>query len=173
MQGNLPDYQCKPSVRLEKSVTMQLPNNHPTAPMYPCKFQDVNPETLRDENILIYDPCNELEFTDEMLIKLEGEPKWSGDFECGNLGQVYKIGDKKYEIHILPDPNDQQTAQWFFFKVEDLKPGEYFFIIAGFFRQCQLHWRGSQICSYSEAASRRGIGWQKIGTEMKKRLIIL
>ena len=166
--SNLPDFQCKPTVRLEKPITMQLPNNHPGAPMIPCQFHNENPECLRDMNKLIYDPINPPpeEEHDEHSERPEPEPKFSGDFECGNLGQVFKIGDKKYEIHILPDPNEQQTAQWFFFKVEDLKPGEYFFIIAGFFRSCQLHWKGSQICAYSEDAKHRGIGWQKIGNNM-------
>ena len=160
--SNLPEWQCKPTVRLEKPITMQLPNNHPGAPMTPCQFHPENPEMLRDYNKLVYDPINPL--SEEELV--EKEPRWSGDFECGNLGQVFKIGENKYEIHILPDPNEQQTAQWFFFKVEDIKPGEYFFIIAGFFRSCQLHWKGSQICAYSLEAKNRGIGWQKIGNNM-------
>ncbi|OHS93991.1 Clan MC, family M14, Zinc carboxypeptidase-like metallopeptidase [Tritrichomonas foetus] len=157
--SSLPEYQCKPLERLEKPITMQLPNNHPAAKMIPCTFKEMCLEDFRDENTLIYDPITPVPAK-------EGDPIFSGDFECGNLGQVFRIGENKYEIHLLPDPNDQQTAQWFFFKAENLKPGEYFFMIVGFYRQCNLHWKGSQVCSYSEAAARRGIGWQRIGDEM-------
>ena len=160
--NNLPEWQCKPTVRLEKPITMQLPNNHPPADMIPCQFHPENPEMLRDYNTLVYDPINPLPEDEHAA----SEPKFSGDFECGNLGPVFKIGERKYEIHLLPDPNDQQTAQWFFFKVENLQPGEYFFILAGFFRQCNLHWKGSQVCCYSENARSKGIGWQRIGKEM-------
>jgi hypothetical protein len=92
------------------------------------------------------------------------EPKWSGDFECGNFGQVYEIYVQRYEIHIIPDPNPIHNAQWFFFKVDTLIPGEYFFVIAGFSRPYNLHKKGSQICGYSESSARRGIGWQRIGS---------
>ena len=91
-------------------------------------------------------------------------PKFSGDFECGNLGQVYASGRQFYEIHLLPDQaNDSKTCQWFFFKVENLEPGEYTFLIVGFYRQCNLHWKGSQVAVYSESAASRGVGWQRIG----------
>lgn len=158
-QSSLPENQCKPLARLEKPITMQLPNNHPPAPLIPCKFQEINLEDLRDEHELIFDPINPVP-------ENENEVIFSGDFECGNLGQVYRIGTNKYEVHLLPDPNDQQTAQWFFFKIENLNPGEYFIALVGFYRACNLHWKGSQVCSYSEAAARRNIGWQRIGDEM-------
>jgi hypothetical protein len=58
------------------------------------------------------------------------------------------------------------TTQWFFFKVENMDPGEYSFTIVGFYRQCNLHWKGSKVCSYSEAAARNGVGWQRIGENL-------
>lgn len=155
---NLPEFQCKPKLRMEKPVAMQMPNNHPPAAMIPCQFKELTPDDIRDD-------CYDLVFDPITPIDVEG-PKFSGDFECGNIGQVYRIGERKYEIHLLPDPNEQQTTQWFFFKVENLQPGEYFFAIVGFYRACNLHWKGSQCCSYSEASARRGIGWQRIGDEM-------
>ncbi|KAH0791288.1 Clan MC, family M14, Zinc carboxypeptidase-like metallopeptidase [Histomonas meleagridis] len=154
----LPDYQCKPKTRLEIPISLQNPNSHPGAPMIPCVFKQENPDELREQNELIYDPM------DPNVCK--SDIKFSGNFECGNLGKVYQIGDNKYEIHILPDPNDQQSAQWFFFKVESLKPGVYYFIIVGFYRQCNLHFKGSQACAYSQFKSKRGIGWHRIGEEM-------
>ena len=153
-----PDYQCKPTIRLQKPISIQFPNNHVGGPFRNYEFHEVLANDLRKEYELVYDPCVE--------IKTSG-PKFSGDFECGNIGQVYKIGEKDYEIHLLPDPNDQQTTQWFFFKVENLEPGEYFFCIVGFYRQCNLHYKGSKPCVYSENdAKKKGIGWQRIGEDM-------
>lgn len=161
LQEALPPDQCKPLARFEKPITMQLPNNHPPAPLNPCIFHEINLEELRDEHVLIYDPINPVSPREG-----ENEVIFSGDFECGNLGQVYRIGERKYEAHLLPDPNQQQTAQWFFFRIENLQPGEYFIALVGFYRQCNLHWKGSQVCSYSEAAARKNIGWRRIGDEM-------
>ena len=154
-----PDFQCKPTVRLQKPISLQYPNNHIGGPLKNNEFHEVQANDIRNEYELVFDPCVEVKTTDG--------PRFSGDFECGNIGQVYRIGEKSYEIHLLPDPNDQQTTQWFFFKVENLEPGEYFFCIVGFYRQCNLHWKGSQPCVYSEnAAKKKGIGWQRIGDDM-------
>lgn len=152
-----PDWQCKPNVRLQKPISMQLPNNHPGAPFKNYDFHEVNPQEFRKQYDLVYDPC--------VPVTTNG-PKFSGDFECGNCGQVYQIGPKDYEIHLLPDPNDQLTTQWFFFKVEDLEPDEYFFVISGFYRQCNLHYKGSKACVYSENDAKQGIGWQRIGENL-------
>ena len=152
-----PDYQCKPTIRLQKPISLQVPNNHIGGPLKNYEFYERNANELRTEYEIVYDPCVE--------VKSSG-PKFSGDFECGNIGQVYKIGNNEYEIHLLPDPNDQLTTQWFFFKVENLEPGDYFFVIVGFYRQCNLHWKGSKPCVYSENAAKNGIGWQRIGEDM-------
>lgn len=64
---------------------------------------------------------------------------FSGDFECGNLGYVYKIGRNEYEINMLPDPSRNYSAHWYFFRVENIPPGTYTFTIAGIFRNLNLH----------------------------------
>ena len=64
---------------------------------------------------------------------------------------------------MLPDPTNYYSALWFFFKVENLKPGEYFFVINGFFRDCHQHNIGVQPVAYSERLARKGVGWQRIG----------
>lgn len=154
---NYPDYFCKPRVRLQKPVSLQLPNNHPPAPLRPYDFHELQPNEFKRNQQLVYDP---------MTLNSISSPKFSGDFECGNLGQVYQTGNREYEIHLLPDPNEMQSIQWFFFKVENIDPGEYTFTVVGFYRQCNLHWKGSKAAVYSENAARNGIGWQRIGENL-------
>lgn len=152
-----PNYFCNPRVRLSKPISLLQPDNHPTSPMRDYEIHEVNPADLRKQYELVYDPFNP--------VKASG-PIFSGDFESGNLGQVYLIAPKSYEIHLLPDPNENNTTQWFFFKVEHLDPGEYFFVITGFFRSCNLHYKGSKAAVYSENAAKKGIGWQRIGENL-------
>lgn len=157
MSSNVPEWHCIPKLRLQKHISLQLPENYPPAPLRPYDFHDVNPTEYRTKSELVFDPCQNIK---------QGGPQFSGDFECGNLGCVYLTGVKTYEIHLIPDPNDQRTTQWFFFKVENLEPGDYAFTIVGFYRQCNLHYKGSKACVYSEAAARNGIGWQRIGENL-------
>lgn len=154
--NGIPDFHTKPKLRLLKPISLQSPDNHPSAPLRFYDFRDpMNIEYRKGD--LIYDPTGH---------SPPGYPRFSGDFECGNLGAVYMTGMKEFEIHILPDPNEGHTTQWFFFKVENLDPGEYFFTIAGFYRQCNLHWKGSKPAVYSENAAKKGIGWQRIGDNL-------
>ena len=155
--GNFPDYHCKPKIRLQKPISLQLPNNHPPAPLHNYEFHELQPNEFKRNQQLVYDPTTQNSISN---------PKFSGDFECGNLGQVYSTGNREYEIHLLPDPNEMQSTQWFFFKVENIDPGEYSFTIVGFYRQCNLHWKGSKAAVYSENASRNGIGWQRLGENL-------
>ena len=151
-----PDH-YRPKARLQKPISLQYPDNHPAAPMRPYEFHELDKSELSRKGELVYDPATQ---------NCSHTPKFSGDFECGNLGHVYLTGPKEYEIHLLPDPNDGQTTQWFFFKVENIDPGEYFFNIVGFYRQCNLHWKGSKAAVFSERAARSGIGWQRIGENL-------
>ena len=155
---NIPEYHCKPKLRLQKPISLLKPEKYPGAIMRNYEFKDVTPSEIRQQFDLVYDPFNPYAST--------SSPRFSGDFESGNCGHVYKIGTKAYEIHLIPDPNDQQTTQWFFFKVEDLEPGDYLFVIVGFYRQCNLHYKGSKACVYSENAAKNGIGWQRIGENL-------
>lgn len=156
MIGYPPNF-TNPRARLLKPISLQTPDNHPTSPMRDYEIHDMSASDYRKQYELVYDPVNPVNYNG---------PKFSGDFESGNLGQVYLIGNKSYEIHLLPDPNETNTTQWFFFKVEHLDPGEYFFVITGFFRSCNLHYKGSKAAVYSENAAKRGIGWQRIGENL-------
>jgi hypothetical protein len=152
-----PEYHTKPKLRLQKPISLQQPDSHPPAPLRPYELHELSPQQLNRRGELIYDPMTQL---------TSSGPKFTGDFECGNLGPVFLIGPKEYEIHLLPDPNEPQTTQWFFFKVDNLDPGDYSFTIVGFYRQANLHWKGSKAAVYSERAARNGIGWQRIGENL-------
>lgn len=158
---NFKDIIHQPKLRLQSPISLQTPDSHPRSPMISCVFHQITPEELADQNKkLIFDPFSPVaDLSNE-------DPKFSGDFESGNIGQVFKIGKNKYEIHLIPDPNEQKTCQWFFFKVKNLVPGDYIFVLAGFYRQCNLHYKGSQICCLSENKRKQGVGWQRIGDDM-------
>ena len=153
-----PDFFCNPRVRLSKPMNLQQPDNHPTSPMKDYELHDVTQTELHKQCELIYDPQTGSSSSSSM--------KFSGDFESGNLGQVFQIGKYSYEIHLLPDPNEGSTTQWFFFRVDNIDPGEYFFVITGFFRSCNLHYKGSKAAVYSENAAKKGVGWQRIGENL-------
>lgn len=155
--SRIPSSHCKPKLRLQKPIALQYPNNHPSASLQSYEFHELDPSELRKNGQLVYDPYTQTSIS---------SPKFSGDFECGNIGQVFCTGEREYEIHLIPDPNEMQTTQWFFFKVEDIEPGEYNFTIVGFYRQCNLHYKGSKAAVYSENDAKRGIGWQRIGENL-------
>jgi hypothetical protein len=157
MFSSIPDWHCKPKIRLQKSIHLQSPDSHPPAVLRSYDFHEPNGVNIRKKPELVHDPCGQVSWSG---------PKFSGDFECGNLGEVYFYGGKEFEIHLLPDPNENQTTQWFFFRVENMDPGEYSFTIVGFYRPCNLHWKGSKVCAYSDSAARNGIGWQRIGENL-------
>jgi hypothetical protein len=106
---------------------------------------------------LVYDPAVQLR---------PRVPSFSADFESGNLGQVFLIGTRDYEIHMLPDPSAHYSALWYFFKVEDLPRGEYHFTITGFFRYAPLHAAGVQPVAFSMNSAKEGIGWQRFGNDI-------
>lgn len=153
----VPSFHTRPLIRLDKPMVINSPDNHPTSEMRNYHFKNVITREMRRSFELVYDP--------NMSLRSHG-PRFSADFESGNLGQVYKIGNRAYEIHLLPDPTRYYSALWYFFKVENLKPGEYFFAIVGFFRDCHLHNLGVQPTAYSEYDARNGIGWQRIGYDL-------
>ena len=155
--SSLPRHHSRPSLKLEKPLCFPDPDNYPSAPLIPQKFRSVLTRELRE--------CHELVFDPNTQVRSKG-PRFSGDFESANLGQVYRIGPRRYEIHILPDPSKWYSALWFMFRVENLKPGEYMFVICGFFRDCHQHNIGVQPTVYSEHAARRGCGWKRVGTNM-------
>lgn len=112
---------------------------------------------------------------------------FSGDFECGNLGYVYRTGLCEYEINMLPDSSRTYSAHWYFFKVENIPAGIYTFTIAGIFRNLNLHDVGvlpvalsmSSVKNYKNNSNSRSVidpklassrldipGWQRFGTDM-------
>lgn len=154
---SVPSFHMKPLVRLEKPTIIHSSINFPPVPLQIRKFHDVVNRLQRKNRELVYDPHTQA----------RGKGlQFSADFECGNLGHVYKIGQRSYEIHMLPDPTRQYSALWYFFKVEEIPPGEYYFSIVGFFRNAHLHQSGVQPTMYSENAAKRGIGWQRFGNDM-------
>lgn len=99
---------------------------------------------------------------------------FSGDFECGNLGRVYRTGQNEYEISMLPDPSPHYSAHWYFFKVENIPPGNYTFTITGIFRNLNLHDIGvlpvalslndvKEKLSSPYKSKNGSIGWQRFG----------
>ncbi|OHT13744.1 Clan MC, family M14, Zinc carboxypeptidase-like metallopeptidase [Tritrichomonas foetus] len=156
----MPTFHYKPLLRLEKPTFLESDNRNTidkTAPLRLNRFHSIISRNAQRQRDLIYDPNNPLRIT---------KPQFSGDFECGNLGQVFKVGTRSYEIHILPDPTRHYSALWYYFKVENLSPGEYTFIIVGFFRDAHLHKIGVQPTAFSENQAKDGIGWQRLGDNM-------
>jgi hypothetical protein len=143
-------------MRLQKPFDVSAPDFHPMAPLRVVSFHGVQNGARRQRD-LIYDP--------NLRIK-EKPPIFSGDFECGNLGQVFMTGVRQYEIHILPDPTAYYSALWYFFKVSDIPPGEYQFSIYGFFRDAHLHGIGVQPVALSALGTDKGIGWQRFGQDI-------
>jgi hypothetical protein len=119
------------------------------------RYIQVNGIEPRMDRELIYDPKT------RMHSKAVDDISFTGDFECGNCGQVFRIDHNRYEIHITPDPDG--STQWFFFRVDGIEPGRYMFVIAGLSRSDQLHWAGSQIVCRSDALARKGVGWRRFG----------
>ncbi|OHS94052.1 Clan MC, family M14, Zinc carboxypeptidase-like metallopeptidase [Tritrichomonas foetus] len=156
---HLPSFHVRPSVRLEKPIiTTNKIFNSPSAPLNKYRFHPVSLRLIRSTHELVYDPVTSL--------RSHG-PCFSADFESGNLGQVFKIGPRTYEIHLLPDPTRQYSALWYFFKVTNLTPGEYIFHIVGFFRDEHQHDIGVLPTAYSEnQAARNGLGWFRIGQKL-------
>ena len=157
LKVNVPAYHYNPLARLEKPITFDHNYSHPLAPLRFNKFHHVLQKISLHQKELVYDPSTHMRST---------QPRFSGEFECGNLGQVFKTGPFNYEIHILPDPTRNYSALWYFFKCENMQPGEYTFTIVGFFRDAHLHKIGVQPTALSLNKLSQGIGWHRLGDNM-------
>ena len=154
----IPSFHTNPVIRLSSPLELNVPNHNPTSPLHGFKFFHVASNKYRGQRELIYDP-------NDQQMRVDG-PKFSGDFECGNLGQVYRLAPRVFEIHILPDTTKYYSALWYFFKVENMAPGEYTFIISGFFRDSHLHKMGVQPTALSMRSLQNGVGWQRYGRNL-------
>jgi hypothetical protein len=67
---------------------------------------------------------------------------------------------------MIPDPTPHYSVFWYFFKVETMAPGDYTFVIVGFFRDAPLHRLGVQPVALSMRAADSGTGWQRFGWNM-------
>lgn len=151
-----PLFHYTPATRLLKSMALNVFPAEPPPLMKEYVFHNVPKEYLRHRE-LVFDP--NVQIPPKGLI-------FSGDFECGNLGCVWKIAPRIYEINLLPDPSRQYSATWYYFKVDNIAPGEYSFIISGFYRDAQLHNIGVQPVALSMNNVRRGGGWERIGNRL-------
>ena len=151
-----PKFHYSPTTRLLKPLCLSGLQSEPFPPLKQYKFHPVPRQTARKKE-LVFDPVSNI--AQKGLV-------FSGDFEGGNIGSVWRIGQKAYEIRMLPDPTRLYSATWFFFKVENITPGEYTFVISGFFRDAQLHFLGVQPTALSMNKSKKGFGWERIGTKL-------
>jgi hypothetical protein len=159
MKGKLsiPSFHIKPLARLQHPTSLNAPNGHPPAPL---RYRNFHPVIRRTgfTRTPVYDPT--------AAPTSRHPPRFFGDFEGGNLGQVFLVGHRHYEIHLIPDPTPYYSAFWYFFKVEDLSPGEYTFTIMGFFREAHLHQLGVQPVALSMNEAARGTGWYRFGNDI-------
>ena len=60
-------------------------------------------------------------------------------FESGNLMRAVRITDTYYELHIRPDLYTDRHCQWFYFRVQNMRPGvEYRFSLVNFGPSCSI-----------------------------------
>ena len=151
------DLRHSPKLRLLKPMTLRAPESYPRAQFQPCTLRPASFEDVHRAAELIHEPgskdaCQGIRFC--------------GDFECGNVASVYQCKSRVYEIHMLPDPTEPYTCEWFFFRVDNMFPGDYTFVIVGFYRQCNLVEVGSQVVAWSQNSAKDGVGWTRIGTNV-------
>ena len=152
----VPSFHYSPTTRVQKPLNLVLNTSQMPPPMRQYKFRHVQKRMLPRKE-LIFDPTNN--------VQAKGM-SFAADFEGGNCGIVWRLSPKTYEIRMLPDPSRQYSATWFFFRVDNIPPGEYTFIISGFFRDAQLHYLGVQPTALSINKLKRGIGWERIGNKL-------
>ena len=90
-------------------------------------------------------------------------------FESGNLMRAVRITDTYYELHIRPDLYTDRHCQWFYFRVQNMRPGvEYRFSLVNFGKPDSQYGSGMKPVMYSEKeASLNGVGWQRVGHGMR------
>ncbi|EAY22086.1 Clan MC, family M14, Zinc carboxypeptidase-like metallopeptidase [Trichomonas vaginalis G3] len=150
-----------PLIRMERPLRLVSPHNYPTNTFSKKRVSSSTPFNSLEQRRQVY-PKN--------LSPQKNDIKFIGKFESGNLDSVFTRGDFAYEIHISPDP--KHTAQWFYFKAENINPGKYTFIITGFHRDTGIHHHGVTPVALSVTDKKRGIGWKRIDSDINYWLSI-
>ncbi|XP_036390535.1 cytosolic carboxypeptidase 2, partial [Megalops cyprinoides] len=90
-------------------------------------------------------------------------------FESGNLLKAVHVGVHDYELTLRPDLYTNKHTQWFYFRVRNMKVGvTYRFTIINLMKSSSLYNLGMKPLLYSEqAAQMQGVGWQRVGTNIK------
>ncbi|XP_065070880.1 cytosolic carboxypeptidase 2-like isoform X2 [Rhopilema esculentum] len=90
-------------------------------------------------------------------------------FESGNLMRAIKVGDYDYELWLRFDLYTNKHTQWYYFMVQNAKPGvQYRFTIMNFVKAGSLYSDGMRPLGYSEIdAENKGIGWVRTGTNIR------
>jgi len=87
-------------------------------------------------------------------------------FESGNLRRVVQIAPYVYDLYIKADFNTAKHTQWFFFSVENGKPGiEYTFNLVNLIKPSSQYSCGMQPVKYS-VDHPDGPGWRRHGTKI-------
>ena len=77
-------------------------------------------------------------------------------FESGNLMRAVRITDTYYELHIRPDLYTDRHCQWFYFRVQNMRPGvEYRFSLVNFGKPDSQYGSGMKPVMYSEKEQSR------------------
>uniref|UniRef100_A0A8C6UHG1 Cytosolic carboxypeptidase 2 n=1 Tax=Neogobius melanostomus TaxID=47308 RepID=A0A8C6UHG1_9GOBI len=126
------------------------------ASVFTCSRVGGSPEPIR--NATCFD-INEPE------VVLEFESR----FESGNLQKAVQVGPYDYELTLRTDLYTEKHTQWFYFRVQNMKAGvTYRFTIVNLMKSSSLYSYGMKPLLYSErAATEKGIGWQRIGFNIK------
>ncbi|KAJ8248917.1 hypothetical protein GJAV_G00229170 [Gymnothorax javanicus] len=90
-------------------------------------------------------------------------------FESGNLQKAVQTGLHDYELTLRTDLYTSKHTQWFYFRVRNMKAGPtYRFTIINLLKPSSLYSLGMKPLLYSEgAAVSQGIGWQRVGADIK------
>uniref|UniRef100_T1JIE4 Cytosolic carboxypeptidase N-terminal domain-containing protein n=1 Tax=Strigamia maritima TaxID=126957 RepID=T1JIE4_STRMM len=89
-------------------------------------------------------------------------------FESGNLAKAVQINSNNYELYLRPDLYSEGHAQWFYFKVQNMKKGvNYKFSIVNLHKIAGLYDFGMKPVMYSERlAESLSTGWQRVGEKV-------
>ncbi|KAL6107044.1 agbl2 [Pungitius sinensis] len=89
-------------------------------------------------------------------------------FESGNLQKAVRVSDYDYELTLRTDMYTRKHTQWFYFRVRNMKAGvSYRFSIINFMKSSSLYSHGMRPLLYSERADKKGVGWQRAGSNIR------